>query len=66
MDLSYLKIKEKTIMMFTICKKEYCKGIDKIKYEEKESNNLVAFKLYDENRIDMAIFFVETIGSLTK
>lgn len=31
--------------------KEYFKGIDKIKYEGRESNNPLAFKWYDENKI---------------
>ncbi len=31
--------------------KEYFKGIDKIQYEGKESNNPLAFKFYDENKI---------------
>ncbi len=31
--------------------KEYFKGIDKIKFEGKESDNPLAFKYYDENRI---------------
>ncbi len=31
--------------------KEYFKGIDKIKYEGKESKNPLAFKWYDENKI---------------
>ncbi len=37
--------------MTLIGKKEYFKGIDKIKYEGKESDNPLAFKFYDENRI---------------
>jgi len=35
----------------TIGKKEYFKGINKIKFEGKESNNPLAFKFYDENKI---------------
>ncbi len=37
--------------MTLIGKKEYFKGIDKIKYEGKESDNPLAFKFYDEHRI---------------
>ena len=37
--------------MTLIGKKEYFKGIDKIKYEGKESDNPLAFKFYDENRV---------------
>ncbi len=37
--------------MILIGKKEYFKGIDKIKYEGKESDNPLAFKFYDENRV---------------
>ncbi len=31
--------------------KEYFKGIDKIQFEGKESNNPLAFKFYDENKV---------------
>ena len=34
-----------------IGEKEYFKGIDKINYEGKESNNPLAFKFYDENKV---------------
>jgi len=37
--------------MALIGKKEYFKGIDKIKFEGKESDNPLAFKFYDENRV---------------
>lgn len=37
--------------MTLIGNKEYFKGIDKIKYEGKESDNPLAFKFYDENRV---------------
>lgn len=37
--------------MTLIGKREYFKGIDKIKFEGKESDNPLAFKFYDENRI---------------
>lgn len=37
--------------MTLIGKKEYFKGIDQIKYEGKESDNPLAFKFYDENRV---------------
>ncbi|NLP57511.1 xylose isomerase [Lutibacter sp. B1] len=37
--------------MALIGNKEYFKGIDKIKYEGKESDNPLAFKFYDENRV---------------
>ena len=35
----------------TIGEKEYFKGIDKINFEGKESNNPLAFKFYDENKV---------------
>lgn len=34
-----------------IGEKEYFKGIDKIKYEGKESKNPLSFKFYDENKV---------------
>jgi len=37
--------------MTLIGKKEYFKGIEKIKYEGKESDNPLSFKFYDENRV---------------
>lgn len=37
--------------MSTIGEKEYFKGIDKIKYEGRSSNNPLAFKFYDENKV---------------
>ncbi len=37
--------------MALIGEREYFKGIDKIKYEGKESDNPLAFKYYDENRV---------------
>ena len=37
--------------MALIGNKEYFKGIDKIKYEGKESDNPLAFKYYDENKV---------------
>ncbi|MEO9477058.1 MAG: xylose isomerase [Cyclobacteriaceae bacterium] len=35
----------------TLGNKEYFKGIDKIKFEGKESDNPLAFKYYDENKV---------------
>lgn len=37
--------------MSTIGEKEYFKGIDKIKYEGRSSDNPLAFKFYDENKV---------------
>ncbi len=37
--------------MVTLGNKEYFKGIDKIKYEGKESKNPLAFRYYDENQL---------------
>jgi len=37
--------------MVLIGNKEYFKGIDKIKYEGKDSDNPLAFKFYDENKV---------------
>ncbi|UOB19089.1 xylose isomerase [Abyssalbus ytuae] len=37
--------------MSTIGEKEYFKGIEKIKYEGKSSDNPLAFKYYDENKV---------------
>ena len=37
--------------MITLGDKEYFKGIGKIKFEGKESDNPLAFKYYDENRV---------------
>ncbi|MEL7004731.1 MAG: xylose isomerase, partial [Bacteroidota bacterium] len=38
-------------MSITLGDKEYFKGIPKIKFEGKESNNPLAFKYYDENKV---------------
>lgn len=38
-------------MEYLVGNKEYFKGIEKIKYEGKESRNPLAFKWYDENKI---------------
>ena len=41
--------------MTLIGKKEYFKGIEKIKYEGQGSDNPLSFKFYDENRFLLSI-----------
>ena len=38
-------------MIITIGSKEYFKGIDQIKFEGKDTDNPLAFRWYDENKI---------------
>ena len=43
--------KDRAEINLTIGQKEYFKGIGKIKFEGRDSDNPLAFKWYDENRM---------------